>query len=78
MNPDHAKRAIEWYLNSRTETPATPTSLIKPEHYTPVPHQTERTEKHLGPIEIDTAYNQAAPWEDGIWKRKGWAGHYRE
>lgn len=78
MSPNHARRAVEWYLNSRTETPATPSTLIRPEHYKPTPPEKKRTEETLGPIKLDTAYNKEAPWEDGIWQRKGWAGRYRE
>ncbi|WP_216382382.1 hypothetical protein [Arcanobacterium phocae] len=63
----------------KREFPADPTQLITPQHY----NQEKQTEQPAPPTPhstptLDTAYNQHAPWEDGIWIRKGWAGRYRE
>lgn len=74
LSVDHARRAVDWYLNSKTEHPIDPASLIKPEHYTPNTVKPAPLQEPDGPPEYDDAVNPAAPWEDGVWIRKGWAG----
>ena len=78
MSTDHARRAVEWYPNSQTETPHQPVTIIKPHHYMPGPPTVTKLDDHDGPREIDTAYNTEAPWEGGIWQHKGWAGRHHK
>jgi Transposase, Mutator family len=70
MPPAHAKRAIEWWLYTRSENPAEPHTLIRPEHHTPEPAAKKITEEPDGPELIGTALSES----EGLWVRKGWVG----
>ena len=69
MSPDHARRAIEWWCYQHSEDPRPPADLIRPEHWQP-PAPTV-VDKPDGP----TGYDTQASADEGLWARKGWAGH---
>lgn len=69
----HARRAVEWLLDSLTDHPRDPWTLTKPEHYTPpkASHRTKpTTQERIGPATYDTAFSP----EDGNGVQHGWAG----
>lgn len=68
----HARRSIEWLLNSWTEHPHQPWSLARPEHWNP-PKPTPRVADEPDGPQPGTAFS----WEDGNGLRKGWAGRWR-
>ena len=70
MPPSHAKRAIEWWLYTRSEKPAEPHTFIQPEHHNPKLVVKEAPEEAIGPELIGTALSET----EGLWVRKGWAG----
>lgn len=75
LSEEHARKAAEWYLNSKTEYPFNPSNLIKPKHYNLETSATPRKNNNPEtPTEYDNAINPQTPWEDGIHIRKGWAG----
>ena len=72
MPENHARKAVDWLLNSLTEHPHDPWTLAKRHH-----HQTAESAKQkpaeeepLGP----ETYGTATTAEEGLWARKGWAG----
>ncbi|GAB2904901.1 IS1249 family transposase [Neomicrococcus lactis] len=69
LTPEHAKRAVEWFLYKHSQNPAPAHQLIKKEHYEPVAY-TQEIEEHIGPAELGTGLNA----NEGLWHRKGWAG----
>lgn len=74
MSEEHARRAVEWYLNSLTEYPVDPwdeaVKFFKKETMN-TPHE-EKEEYITG---YDNAINPVQPWEDSyLFIRKGWAG----
>lgn len=70
LSSEHARRAIEWKLNSLTEFPYTPTELTRPEHYNPPPRTPRTREEPTGPAGYDTHFS----WDDGNGTQHGWAG----
>lgn len=67
---EHARRAIEWKLNSLTAYPYDPWSLVRAEHYNPPPRTTPQPDEDpLGPA-MGTSFS----WEDGNGVQKGWGG----
>lgn len=74
MSQAHRRRAVEWWCYQHSTLPAPPVTLIRPEHYTPTP---------ATPVETDDdgitpdGYGTSTTAEDGLWARKGWAGHSR-
>jgi hypothetical protein len=70
MTSAHARRALEWWLYLHSEHPKPPSTLIRPEHYTPAPPKPPTPEPD-GPALYDTAISA----EEGLWTHKGWAGH---
>lgn len=68
---DHARQAVDWLLNSLTESPYDPWKLAKEHladhHDAPV---TTVQEEPTGPVTYDTGLST----EEGLWSRKGWAG----
>lgn len=74
LSEPHARRAIDWRLNSLTEHPYDPWALAQ-QHFS---NQTTRPkqvipQEPLGPAEYDT--NPTA--EEGLWARKGWGGRWQ-
>lgn len=71
---EHARRAAEWKLNSLTETPREPWSLVRPEHLQPPRRKAvhDLDDELLGP-DIGTYFS----WEDGNGLQHGWAGRSR-
>lgn len=69
LPPHHAQRAVDWLLNSLTEHPYDPWSLVRPEHLNPPPRPLP-TQEPIGPALYDTAFS----WEDGAGIQHGWAG----
>lgn len=71
--PDHhARRAIEWLLNTMTQHPYQPWDLTNPDHWKPTKTTAKTIDEPLGPQP-----GNSFTWEDGNTLRKGWAGHYR-
>ena len=68
----HARRAIEWLLNSWTEFPHEPWNLARPEHWTPMKPARTTIGEPDSP-QPGTAFS----WEDGIGIQKGWAGRWK-
>ena len=74
MSENHARTAVEWYLNTLTEFPHDPWQLAKNHLKTPTPTiKPEPVEEPIGPAEYDTGISA----EEGLWTRKGWAGRYQ-
>ena len=69
LPPHHAQRAMDWLLNSLTEHPYDPWSLVRPENFQPPPQPTI-TEKPIGPVLYDNAFS----WEDEGGIQHGWTG----
>jgi hypothetical protein len=70
MTPDHARRAIEWWCYQHCENPRPPADLIRPVHWQPSAPAAVIDEPD-GPAGYDTTTTA----EEGLWARKGWAGH---
>lgn len=70
MTSDHQRRTVEWWLYQHSENPRRPTDLIHSEH-SATQSSTSDTEEAIGPAGYDTATSA----EEGLWARKGWAGH---
>ncbi len=72
MTEDHARKAVDWLLNSLTEHPHDPWTLaqrhLKQAQRTARPKRVE--EEPLGP----ETYGTEATAEEGLWARSGWAG----
>ena len=68
----HARRAVDWLLNSLTEHPHDPWQLAKQKHWNPRPRPRRTIEEPLGP-QPGTSFS----WEDGNGIQKGWAGRSR-
>ena len=68
---ERQRRAVEWWLHMHSIAAAAPASLIRPDHYQPpapaVPIEPESDEPEI--------YGTATSAEEGLWARKGWAGH---
>src|SRR5690625_3117312 len=74
MSENHARTAVEWYLNRLTEFPHDPWETAKNQLKTPTPTiKPEPVEERIGPAEYDTGISA----EEGLWTRKGWAGRYQ-
>lgn len=72
LNQDHARRAVEWWLNSKTQFPHDPGQLAR-SHLTQPPSKARKPKtdnEHIGPASYDTGLTA----EEGLWTRKGWAG----
>lgn len=72
MPTEHQKRAVEWFLYTRSENPLPPTKLIRPEHHNPAKKPTRFTPKEEPPG--PALYDNHTTTEEGLWTRKGWAG----
>lgn len=70
MPEDHARRAVDWLLNSLTEHPRNPWDLAREEHWNPPPTRPQHQDEPIGP----TLYDNAFSWEDGNGIQHGWAG----
>ena len=70
MTPDHARRAIEWWCYQHSENPRPPADLIAPAHWQP-PAPSVVIDEPDGPAGYDTQTSA----DEGLWARKGWAGH---
>jgi hypothetical protein len=73
LSTTHARRAVEWLLDSLTTHPRHPWTLTKPEHYTPsaTPRPTTPSrDEPVGPATYDTAFSP----DDGNGIQHGWAG----
>lgn len=68
----HAKRGIEWLLNTWSQFPHEPWSLTRPHHWQPTRPQRPITQEPDRP-QPGTAFS----WEDGNRIHKGWAGRWR-
>jgi hypothetical protein len=72
MTEGHARKAVDWLLNSLSEHPHDPWSLAQ-RHQRKTEELTQQKilqEAPLGPA----TYGTAATTEEGLWSRKGWAG----
>lgn len=71
---EHARRAVEWKLNSLTTQPRDPWSLVRPEHHGPPkkPLAADDHDEPIGPT-LGTGFT----WEDGNGIQHGWAGRSR-
>ncbi len=71
MPEHHARRAVEWLLDSLTATPREPWSLAREEHWKPPPaaRPAITPDPDPGPT-IGTSFS----WEDGNGIQHGWAG----
>lgn len=70
MPTPHARRAVDWLLDSLTATPRDPWTLARPEHWNPTPQRPAITpEPEPGP-----ALGSSFSWEDGNGIQRGWAG----
>ena len=71
MTNDHARRAVEWHLNTLTEFPHDPWELGQAHLEQPDPQpRPEPKNEPLGP----ETYGTGLTAEEGLWTRKGWAG----
>ncbi|MGG5173786.1 IS1249 family transposase [Pseudarthrobacter sp. J1763] len=70
LPPEHARTAVDWLLNSLTETPVDPWTLARAEHWNP-PRETTTQETEL---EEPETYGTAFSWEDGNGIQHGWGG----
>jgi len=70
MSAEHQRRSVQWWLVMHQANPPTPSTYVKPEHYTP-PHEPTpaRTEDTGIPKLHDTAFSP----EDGNGIQHGWA-----
>jgi hypothetical protein len=73
LTPDHAARAVDWYLYLRTEQPQDPWQLVQPRHWQPQRKNPSRVDKPIGPALYDTAFSA----EDGNGMQQGWGGRRR-
>lgn len=72
MPEPHARKAVDWLLNSLTEHPYDPWPLAQ-RHQQKAAETTQQAapvEEPLGP----ESYGTAATSEEGLWARSGWAG----
>jgi hypothetical protein len=72
MPAEHRKRAVEWWCQQHSQTPADPYSFVKEKHFNPPrkrPAQTPQPDP--GPVK---GYDTGLSAEEGLWSRKGWAG----
>ena len=69
---NHARRGIEWLLNTWAEHPHQPWSLARPKHWTPTKTTPQINDEPDGP-QTGTAFS----WEDGNGIQRGWAGRWR-
>lgn len=67
---EHARRAVEWLLNSKTERPYHIEDLARPEHHNAPAQRTQPREEPDTPTGHGTAFS----WEDGAGIQHGWAG----
>jgi hypothetical protein len=68
MPEKHARKAVDWLLNTLTETPTDPWTLVREEHWNP-----PRTRPAITPApgpSLGTSFS----WEDGNGIQHGWAG----
>lgn len=72
LPPDHARRAVEWLLDSLSEHPHEPWDPARPQHWDPPPKPHPVHEEPLGP-----QHGTNFSWEDGNGIQKGWAGRWR-
>jgi hypothetical protein len=71
MSEEHMKRAVEWFLYTRSETPQPSWKLIRPEHHSPAQRKKRApVEEQIGPEELGTSLSS----DEGLWLRSGWAG----
>ena len=72
MPESHARKAVDWLLNSLTQHPHDPWDLAKQHKQRSAQPSQQPTieEEPLGP----QTYGNAATAEEGLWDRKGWAG----
>lgn len=72
MPEDHARKAVDWLLNSLTEHPHDPWTLAQRHQQQAEEPADQKTseEEPLGP----EVYGTATTAEEGLWDRKGWAG----
>lgn len=71
LSEAHARRAIDWYLYQRTQTPQEPWNLVKPTHWQP-PRSTPR--KTIPEPDGPALYDNALSYQDGNGIQQGWAG----
>lgn len=72
MPEHHARRGIEWLLNSLTEHPHHPWTLAQPHHWNPPPPKPQTTTEQPDGPQPGTHFS----WEDGNHLRHGWAGRH--
>jgi hypothetical protein len=71
MPSAHQRRAVEWWCFLHSPDPRSVHELIKPAHYAPPPPPRPNGTELIGPALYDTGLTA----EEGLWTRKGWAGH---
>ncbi len=72
MPDHHARKAVDWLLNSLTEHPHDPWTLVQ-QQQREAARQTQQEPVEEEPIRPKT-YGTSAIAEEGLWARKGWAG----
>ncbi|MGY5319961.1 IS1249 family transposase [Neomicrococcus lactis] len=65
----HARTAVDWLLDSLTEFPREPWTLVSPEHFNPPRKQAVNKETDTPPT-----YDNHFSWEDGNGLQNGWGG----
>lgn len=75
MTPEHAMKAIGWLLYFKTENPADPWTLVRPEHWEATTKTTtqQMPPERIGPALYDTAFSA----QDGNGIQQGWGGRSR-
>src|SRR5699024_6917778 len=66
------KRAVEWWLQQHTDTPAPVHTFIEQQHYDPGVRTKPISEEPIGPA----LYDRAFPPEEGIGIQRGWKRLY--
>jgi len=70
MRLERRKRAVEWWLQQHTETPAPVHTFIQPHHHDPNAQVQPIIEEPIGPALYDRAFST----EEGIGIQHGWKG----
>ncbi|WP_271396320.1 IS1249 family transposase [Neomicrococcus lactis] len=70
---EHARTAVDWLLESLTEHPRQPWSLVKPEHLNPA-QRTKNASMESDESQAPETYSNHFSWEDGNGIQTGWAG----
>jgi hypothetical protein len=70
MPSPHQRRAVDWWCYLHSPAPKPPSTLIRPEHWTPTQPTTTKHDDEQTP----GGWGTTPTAEEGLWVRKGWAG----